>query len=125
MPDAKGEVLVVEDDFDIREVFLQVLSEEGYRVAGACNGREALELLRSNGRPHVILLDLMMPVMSGWQFRDEQQRDPELSDIPVVVVSAHEVAREAAQALGVRECLRKPVDLDQLVGIVDQYCRAA
>jgi CheY-like chemotaxis protein len=81
-------VLVVEDDPLIRGAMQLVLEWEDYRVTCACNGREALHLLRSGERPSCILLDLMLPVLDGWQFRREQQQDPALAAIPVVVVSA-------------------------------------
>lgn len=79
---------MIEDDPDIREALAETLSYEGYDVALAENGLEGLEVLRERSRPHVILLDLLMPVMSGWQFRQEQLADPSLAGIPVVVVSA-------------------------------------
>jgi CheY-like chemotaxis protein len=80
-------VLIVEDDVEIRETLSQVLELEGYAVAAASDGRKALASARQV-HPDVILLDLMMPVMDGWQFRAEQKNDPSISDIPVVVVSA-------------------------------------
>jgi CheY-like chemotaxis protein len=81
-------VLIVEDDADIRESLGDALEFEGYDVATAGNGFEALRLLRSGLKPGVILLDLVMPIMSGWQFRQVQLADPSLAGIPVVVVSA-------------------------------------
>ena len=81
-------VLVIEDDPDIREALAEALGYEGYDVLLAENGREGLDVLREHSRPHVILLDLLMPVMNGWQFRQEQLADPALAGIPVVVVSA-------------------------------------
>jgi CheY-like chemotaxis protein len=92
-----------------------VLVWEGHRVVGAANGREALERLRAMPRPSLILLDLMMPEMNGAQFRAEQLRDPALASIPVVVVSADAAAEEKAAALGAVACLRKPVDIDDLL----------
>src|ERR1044071_1184503 len=76
-------ILVVEDDSAIREVLTDVLESEGYQVLNAANGREAIQLLRSSTLPCLILLDLMMPVMNGWQFRDEQRQDPLLAPVPV------------------------------------------
>src|SRR5262249_26330672 len=82
-------ILLVEDDGDTRDGITPVLEGVGYKVESVTNGQEALDQLRtSTAPPCLILLDLMMPVMDGWQFRDEQQRDPFLSSIPVVVVSA-------------------------------------
>src|SRR5262245_23155992 len=81
-------VLVVDDDEEIRNALTEFLSDEGYGVVSASNGREALASLREGVHPSVILLDLMMPVMDGWDFRAEQLRDPGLRDIPVVVITA-------------------------------------
>ena len=87
-PAARGRVLIVEDERDIREALAEALAYEGYDVAVAANGREALRALRGGPRPDVILLDLVMPEMSGWEFRQVQAHDPALAGIPVVVVSA-------------------------------------
>src|SRR5206468_2477028 len=81
------EVLVVEDDEAVRAMMRSALAEAGYRVQAAANGQGALAVLRVR-RPDAIVLDLMMPVMDGWAFRDEQLAVPGLRDIPVVVVTA-------------------------------------
>src|SRR5262245_34540626 len=81
-------VLVVDDDEMIQESIREVLHDEGYDVALAQNGVEALAKLRAGPRPSVILLDLMMPVMDGWQFRSEQKKDGTLAAIPVIVITA-------------------------------------
>jgi CheY-like chemotaxis protein len=82
-------VMVVEDDAFIRDAVVEILAEEGFEAVGVRNGRDALRRLRrSKVRPSLILLDLMMPVMNGWQFRSEQLRDPALAAIPVLVMSA-------------------------------------
>lgn len=115
-----GPVLLVEDDLDIAEAILDVLMDEGYEVAHATNGREALELLHSQPRPAVILLDLMMPEMDGSQFRAEQLRDPKLSSIPVVVLSADRMVAQKAHELGVWGYVTKPLQPEQLVSILEQ-----
>ncbi len=81
-------VMIVDDDLDIRRGIAFALELEGYEVVEAADGREALQKLQQHARPAAIVLDLMMPRMNGWQFREAQQRDPELADIPVIAVSA-------------------------------------
>lgn len=80
--------MVVEDDVEIRRGIADALEIEGFEVVEAADGREALEKLRRQARPSAIVLDLMMPRMNGWQFRDEQRKDPELASIPVIAMSA-------------------------------------
>jgi len=116
-----GTVLIVEDDLDTREMLGRFLELEGYTVETAENGRRALERLGSGVGACVILLDLMMPVMDGWQFRQEQIRDASLADIPVIVVSA--AGRERLEKIQANAYLSKPVDLDELLGCVTQFCR--
>jgi CheY-like chemotaxis protein len=113
--DTGASVLVVEDDFDVRDALVPILEYEGHRVTSAANGREALERLHAMDPPSVILLDLMMPVMDGEGFRKEQLRDPSLASIPVVVVSAHPRAEEKAAQMGAVACLAKPIDIDALL----------
>lgn len=115
-------VMIVEDDTDIREALTQILEDEGYRVASAGNGLDAIGLLRGRERPCLILLDLMMPVMNGWQFRTEQQRDTALADIPVVIISADGAARRETVASGVQGFLQKPIELDELLEVVSRLC---
>jgi CheY-like chemotaxis protein len=118
----KGHLLIVEDDFDIRDTLAQILEEEGYHVAGASNGQEALELLQGGNAPCLILLDLMMPIMNGWQFRAEQLKDPRFSAIPVVVISADAAVHEKVGSLGAVAVMKKPIQLERLLELVGQYC---
>jgi len=106
-------VLVVDDDRDIRELLVELLASEGYAVASAADGQRALAEARAT-RPDVILLDLMMPVMSGWEFREAQLRDPELADIPVLVVTAFE------ESLDGTELLRKPFLVEDVLDAVQR-----
>src|SRR5215472_17599360 len=106
-------LLVIEDDADIREALDGLLSTEGFRVAGCSNGREALNWLRASPKPDLILLDLMMPVMDGWQFRVAQKKDPELAAIPVLALSADTTAK--AVAIDAEAYLKKPVEYDTLI----------
>jgi CheY-like chemotaxis protein len=111
-------VLVVEDDFDLRDALVPILEYEGHRVVSAANGREALDRLQAMPPPSLILLDLMMPVMNGEAFRAEQLRDPRLAAILVVVVSAHPAAEEQAARMGAIGCIKKPFDVDDLLAAV-------
>jgi CheY-like chemotaxis protein len=117
-------ILIVEDDFDIREALEQILAEEGYEVRGASNGSEALEIATSGPAPRLILLDLMMPVMNGWQFRSEQLKEPRLAAVPVLVISADPDLQQKAAKLGVAGLLKKPISLDDLLSAVKVHCPA-
>jgi CheY-like chemotaxis protein len=114
-------VLIVEDDADLRDMMAQLLALEGYRTESVPNGRAALDYLRRGDFPDVILLDLMMPVMDGWEFRRRQREDPQLARVPVVVLSALDQSR--AVDLGGAAFLKKPLDFDRLLELVRQYCR--
>ena len=113
-PSPAKRVLVVEDDRDIRELLVELLESEGYQVSSAENGAQAL-LKAKVGRPHLILLDLMMPIMNGWQFREQQVKEPAISKVPVVVISAF------ANDLQVAGCLRKPVRIEDVLDAVHQH----
>jgi DNA-binding response OmpR family regulator len=113
-------VLIVEDDADLREMMAQLLTLEGFAAATASNGREALTYLRTNAAPDVILLDLMMPVMDGWEFRREQQRDREMAGVPVIILSALDQPRGAD--LAGDAFLKKPLDFDRLLELIRRYC---
>jgi len=113
-------VLIVEDDADLREMMAQLLTLEGFRTAAVANGREALQYLGDGDKPEVILLDLMMPIMDGWEFRRRQQADPELSRVPVIVLSALDQGRAAG--LDPDAFLKKPLDFDRLLELVRGYC---
>jgi CheY-like chemotaxis protein len=117
------QVLVVDDDVHIRYALVDALEDEGYRAICASNGAEALQVLREMPQPpSVILLDLMMPVMDGWQFRAQQQRDPRLSKIPVVVVSAIGNGMGEAFQVSASAYLKKPFLLQDLVATVGSFC---
>lgn len=120
MAAASHAVLVVDDDKDLRTTLAHVLADEGYRLLEAANGKEALEKLRSGERPDVILLDLMMPLMNGAQFRRVQLEDPALASIPVVVMTAAGGRALASIAdLAPSQVLEKPVGLDALLQAID------
>lgn len=118
-----AKILVVEDNDDVREMMAVTLELEGHTVDTAVNGRDALEKLRTGKKPALILLDLMMPVMNGWELRRALQEDPELRMVPVVVVSAATgeiVKKTAADAF-----LPKPVDMDRLLDVVGDLVTAS
>lgn len=97
-----------------------MLALEGFRAETAVNGRDALEYLSRGDIPEVILLDLMMPVMDGWEFRRQQQMNPVLAPLPVVVLSALDAGRAAD--LSGTAYLKKPLDFDRLLALVRRYC---
>ena len=110
-------VLVVDDDLDIRDAMADALETAGYPVVAAQNGEEALARMRSQ-RPCMVVLDLMMPVLDGWEVMKQMQEDPELASIPVCVLSAM-----SAQAPKESVCtLGKPVQLLRLLTAVQRYC---
>jgi CheY-like chemotaxis protein len=113
-------VLLVEDDPDIRDAIGDVLSEEGYAVSVADTGLSALDHLQRQPLPDVILLDLMMPVMDGWQFRARQSQHPVWKAIPVIVLSAVGNTHEKAESIGASGCLRKPLDIDELLDMIER-----
>jgi CheY-like chemotaxis protein len=120
-PRQAAKVLIVDDDFALRDALCAALEGEGFSVAAVSNGEEALEYLRNGARPCLVLLDLMMPIMNGWEFRAEQRQDPELADIPVIVLSAF--ARSGDEELrGIGQFLRKPFQLSDLLAAVRAYC---
>ncbi|HYE73931.1 MAG TPA: response regulator [Blastocatellia bacterium] len=114
-------ILLVEDDFDLRDMMTVFLEGEGYDVTAVANGQEAIDFLLRSGRPKLILLDLMMPVMNGWEFRRSQRQDPRLSRIPVVIISADANVREEAVQLGADSYLTKPIEFDALLKIIRNY----
>ncbi len=115
------QILIVEDDLDIRETLKDLLEYEGYRALTASNGREGIEVLRKASHPCLILLDLMMPVMTGWEFLEalRAQGEKTLAENPVFVLSAVATQENTPGVAGV---LRKPVELSSILDTVKQYC---
>jgi CheY-like chemotaxis protein len=112
-------ILVVEDDEDAREAMIALLQLKGYRAVPAGNGKEALDYLQRAPVPDLILLDLWMPVMDGWEFRHQQKLDPRLATVPVVVVTALSDRTD----VDADEIIIKPVDVEHLLTTVSHYCR--
>jgi CheY-like chemotaxis protein len=115
-------VLIVEDDPDTRGALVAILETEGYAVAEAQHGLDALQQLRTLRDVGLIVLDLFMPKLNGLGFRQEQMKDPALSAIPVVVISADPIAARKAANLGVTATMTKPINFDLLLQLVAQYC---
>jgi CheY-like chemotaxis protein len=116
------EILIVEDDSALREALAQVLLDEGYELLTARDGLEAVNCLKMGNRPDVILLDLSMPVVNGWEFRMFQKRDPELERIPVILITAGGYSREEVAWLEPSSLVSKPIDLDVLLAVIRRFC---
>jgi CheY-like chemotaxis protein len=122
---AGQQILLVEDDDDAADAMAAVLQSNGYAIVRATDGEEALRALRAGVRPCVILLDLFMTGMDGVEFRRVQCADPRIGDIPVVVVSGIANMLANVDRLGVVRCFQKPVDIDELLGVVNELCLGA
>ena len=123
---APDTVLVVDDDLSVRTALKELFETEGYAVALAANGRAALNHLRGGLRPCVILLDLMMPVMDGWDFRAEQLADPELKDLPVFILTAVGFSAATVRAqFGSIPFVPKPPAHEGLLEMVGRVCLGA
>jgi CheY-like chemotaxis protein len=118
-----GYVLLVEDNEDIREMMALALQLAGARVVCASNGREALATLENRRAPDIILLDLMMPVMNGWEFSAALRDDERLAKVPIVVISA--MGEPGAASLRPAEFIPKPVDIDRLLDVVAEHTSRA
>jgi CheY-like chemotaxis protein len=112
-------ILVVDDDPAILDLIAQLLLEEGYEVLAVSNGQTAVDLARKL-RPHLILLDLMMPEMNGWQVSALLKADPQTRAIPILLLSARRDMARTANELGVTAYLEKPFDLDDLLSRVQR-----
>jgi CheY-like chemotaxis protein len=122
-PPLDASVLVVEDDKHVREGVVEGLQESGYTVYGVSDGQQALSYLRDAAiLPKLILLDLMMPVMDGLEFRKRQMGSPDFSHIPVVLFTADSTGREKAASMSVKGFLQKPVRLNTLLEVVERLC---
>ena len=116
------QVLIVEDDPELLQGLASILEEEGFSLERASNGLEAIELLRKGLRPRLILLDLTMPIVNGWELRLYQQRDPELSSIPVVLITGGTYQRDELEWVRPAEVLSKPLDVTRLLALIREHC---
>jgi CheY-like chemotaxis protein len=117
----KKTIMVVDDDADVRDAVTGLLEGHGYAVIPASNGQEALDELKAGEKPSLILLDVMMPIMDGQAFTAEQQADPELADIPVVVFTAFATALDKMKDMKSFARIEKPVQAEQLLDSVDRW----
>jgi DNA-binding response OmpR family regulator len=122
-----GNVLIVEDDPEVREMLTQLLKTEGFYAVGAEDGLEALHLLRtvrhrSPDAPCLVLLDLKMPRLGGNEFRRAQLGDPTVANVPIAVMSGATDLEQWAEAMGAVATIAKPLDIDILLGVVKRYC---
>jgi len=118
---SRDTVLLVEDDDGIRESVCECLRFDGYDVADVVNGAEALSWFEGGGRPSLVLLDMVMPVMSGAELLVKMRATPALAAVPVVLMTAA-TQRESASALGAQAFLAKPFELGALLRMVERYC---
>jgi CheY-like chemotaxis protein len=116
-------VLIVDDDLDLASVLSDALATAGLRSVIALDGREAMDALQRQ-KPSVILLDLMMPGMDGWEFRKAQRARPEVASIPVIVMTASGRAEQKAHDLGASGYLDKPLSLSVLIEEVQRAARS-
>jgi CheY-like chemotaxis protein len=115
-------IMVVEDDQAIRDNLRELLETEGYDVVTAGNGAEALDLLDTPAaKPGLILLDLMMPGMDGYEFRSEQEKNPAISDIPVLVMTADGHIEEKSSRVKAKSFVRKPISIDRLLELISEH----
>lgn len=113
-------VAIIEDDGEFRNMLRELLEEERYRVVAVSNGAEALEALRGDELPNVILLDVSMPVMDGFDFLRVRNDDPRLSAVPVVLVT--NAKPHERPTIGVNDVVRKPIDIDEILFAIKRYC---
>jgi CheY-like chemotaxis protein len=114
-------VLIVDDNADVRDSLQFVLRLAGYDVRTASNGVEGLVEMRRQPAPCAVLLDLHMPVMNGFEFREQQSKDAELAAIPVIIFSGHHDVAEAADRLGIEAYFQKPFEVDEILELIRRY----
>jgi len=123
VPSPDRSILVVDDDPLIRELIGRLLSAHGFSIVRAGNGEEALERMRER-KPCVVVLDLQMPVVDGWEFRRRQLADPDLADVPVICITGYYDPTDVFRQTGV-QCLSKPIALSGLLQAVQRACRSS
>ncbi|MFP2928940.1 response regulator [Pyxidicoccus sp. 3LG] len=119
---AQHSILVVEDDQDIREAVSELLELEGYQVHSACNGQDGLNVLATLRQPCLVLLDLMMPVLTGYEFLERLRVTGTQALVPVLIMTASHVTELPGGAVGM---LRKPVEMTHLLAVIARHCQHA
>lgn len=115
-------VMIIDDDRGICEMLELLLEDEGYTTQIAYNGMDGLMRLQSTPKPCIILLDLNMPIMTGWEFRHEQKKDPALAEIPVAIISADRSLQQQPFSIDAVDYFRKPVEVERLLDLLDNVC---
>jgi CheY-like chemotaxis protein len=123
VPDHEHSILVVDDQTESSDAVGLLLEHQGLKVRIAHDGEEALAALYQGLRPCLVVVDLMMPKMDGWEFRQRQLSDPQFAEIPVVIMSGYPNAQKAAGTLGVRTILKKPLSPGRILALVNRHCR--
>ncbi len=113
--------MVVDDEADIRSMIRLALELRGYHILEASDGEDALQKLRDGARPRLILLDLMMPGLNGWGFREQQLADPELAEIPVLIFTGDTRVTQKVLELGAAGYVQKPIGFHSLQAVVEQH----
>ncbi len=116
-------ILIIEDDISIRELLEEIFEFEGYAVDASVNGSEGIKSLHTN-IPDVILMDVMMPIMDGYEFRLEQLKNPHWKSIPVIAMSAQQQKDEKLESYGITHFISKPLELDDLLDTVRELASA-
>ena len=122
---ARRKILIIEDEEDIREILKEFFEGEGYLVATAIHGKDGFRVLEEKGKTDMILIDLMMPVMSGEEFIEKKKTHPEFASIPTVIMSADHRTMAKAEAMGIKWAINKPLELAALISIVDEVFAGA
>jgi CheY-like chemotaxis protein len=115
-------VLVVDDEPNLQAMFGRSLRFAGFDVVVANGGTDGLQKLREDPSIGLVLLDLNMPGVDGWRFRTEQRADPQMREVPTIIMTGEPLARVVSEPLDASEYLLKPIGLDHLISVVSDYC---
>jgi CheY-like chemotaxis protein len=119
----KCEILLIDDEADMRIALAELLEDEGYTVCQAKDGKKGLQFLQDNPKPKLILLDYMMPEMGGAEFCEKLRLNSQWASIPVALVSAATLSKEKRASMGLAAFIEKPIQIEKFLAIVEQYCK--